>query len=410
MRKIIGVLAVASLLSVGLVGPAGAQTTCEPFSDICDDVHENTIRAITGLNIASGFPDGTYRPGANVTRGQMATFLTNALDLTAGDVPAEDIFDDVPSNYSHAEAISALHASGITLGFPDGTYRPGESVTRGQMASFLATGFDLSPSDVVRFKDIGGTHLRNINALATAGIAGGYSDDTYRPANPVTRGQMATFLARGLDLVARITPPPAYVAPVIVKPIVQPSLGSYSSVAAYEADVFDSLDSILGTDYEYGMLDDLIYVHDMWWYYEISDAQLREYLYVWIEVLDTHIDHFATKTPPDAHKGSFGHFTKGMNEFRVGATRLASCLDCDAAWSAFEQGLNTWTTMFTAWERELQSSFSTASVTEDNEDLSAELDEYLSNRGERGEPTFTDAEVPECETLSRDKNNTLCTQ
>jgi basic membrane protein A and related proteins len=113
------------------------------FSDVLSDhVHAWGIFAIAEAGITLGFPDGTFRPAGNVTRGQMASFLARALDLP----PSDDItFSDVPPTSTHAPGISAIAAAGITLGFPDGTFRPAGNVTRGQMASFLARGLDLIP-------------------------------------------------------------------------------------------------------------------------------------------------------------------------------------------------------------------------------------------------------------------------
>jgi basic membrane protein A and related proteins len=112
-------------------------------------------------------------------------------------------FTDVPSDHVHAWGIFAIAEAGITLGFPDGTFRPAGNVTRGQMASFLARGLDLAPSDDITFSDVPptSTHAAGISAIAAAGITLGFPDGTFRPAGNVTRGQMASFLARGLDLI-----------------------------------------------------------------------------------------------------------------------------------------------------------------------------------------------------------------
>lgn len=205
MKKPLGVVAAVALISTGLVVPANAVE----FTDIAGTTHEDAILAIAAEAVTTGYGDGTFRPGDPVTRGQMATFLTNALDLPPGAAP----FSDIEGN-THEGAIGALYASSIAGGFGDGTYRPSSTVTRGQMGTFLANGYELGVSAVVRFSDIRGTtHEPRINAVADGGIAGGYSDDTYRPGDPVTRGQMATFLARSMDVIGRVTPPPVYVEP-----------------------------------------------------------------------------------------------------------------------------------------------------------------------------------------------------
>ena len=105
-------------------------------------VHEAGIRWVAEQGITTGFEDGSFRPADPVTRGQMATFLDRALGLEPGD----ESFPDVPEDFVHAAAISAVAAAGITTGFEDGSFRPADPVTRGQMATFLfrALGEDAS--------------------------------------------------------------------------------------------------------------------------------------------------------------------------------------------------------------------------------------------------------------------------
>ena len=173
-----------------------------PFSDIAGTTHQAAITAIVDAGITGGFSDGTYRPGANVTRGQMATFLTRALELQPWSGRADEVpFSDIAGT-THRESILSIVEAEITGGFSDGTYRPGADVSRGQMATFLTRGFDLPASDRQWFSDTPGTtHEQSIGAVAAAEITGGFSDGTYRPGANVTRGQMATFLARALDLI-----------------------------------------------------------------------------------------------------------------------------------------------------------------------------------------------------------------
>src|SRR5690606_5631223 len=87
---------------------------------------------------------------------------------------------------------------------------PGEPVTRGQMAAFLVRGLELTASGGTSFTDAGGVFATDIDRLGTAGITRGCNpptNDRFCPDQPVTRAQMATFLTRGLGLVP-ITPPP----------------------------------------------------------------------------------------------------------------------------------------------------------------------------------------------------------
>jgi glucose/arabinose dehydrogenase len=202
MRALLIPIVTAGLLLLGAVGTAAVEP--DELTDITGTTHEPAIRAIVAAEVASGYPDASFRPGVGLTRGQMATVLRNALGLEPGTASG---FTDVAET-THEAAIDALVAAGIASGYPDGTFRPDEAVTRGQLATFLANGFDLATDDTVRFVDVSGTtHATAINTVAAAGISGGVIARLYRPGATVTRGQMATFVARSLGLADTITPP-----------------------------------------------------------------------------------------------------------------------------------------------------------------------------------------------------------
>jgi hypothetical protein len=321
--------------------------SCEVFTDVCGTAHELSTLAIAGLGITTGYPDRSFRPNISVTRGQMATFLANALELPLDQSAARATFSDVAGG-THEAAIGALVTGRITSGFPDGTFRPNEHVSRGQMATFLATGFDLPDSTVVRFRDVDGTtHVKGINAVATAGVAGGFSDGTYRPGSLVTRGQMATFLARALDLTARVTPGPEYVAPEPLPPAID--YGTYPSIEAYEADVLDSLESLAA------LSETLVDIMDLWLDWYISDAEFIYLMNAWVEALDTHIDHFARQTPPATHQIPHGHFTDALNSYRSAGANIGRCVQtddiryCETAIAALDAGEASLDKMVATW-------------------------------------------------------------
>ena len=133
----------------------------------------------------------------------MASFLTRALNLNTDE---EAGFADVDDTNSHAAAINALAAAGITTGCSQNPlqYCPNQPVTRAQMASFLTRAFKLPAADAAGFTDVdpNNTHAAAINALAAAGITTGCNQNPlqYCPNQPVTRAQMASFLTRALKL------------------------------------------------------------------------------------------------------------------------------------------------------------------------------------------------------------------
>ncbi|MDF1597148.1 MAG: PQQ-dependent sugar dehydrogenase [Acidimicrobiia bacterium] len=126
----------------------------------------------------------------------MASFIARAFGLPPA---AADYFSDDRGSV-HEDNINRLYEAGVTAGFPDGTYRPAATVTRAQMGSFLARAIPLAPIPGDVFTDVDGVHEANINAIAAAGITLGCNPDgtLYCPTDPVRRDQMASFLGRAL--------------------------------------------------------------------------------------------------------------------------------------------------------------------------------------------------------------------
>ncbi len=144
----------------------------------------------------SGFPDGTFRPYSTMTRAEAVLFIARALQL---DVEDKDTgFDDVSEQSKAAGHIAAAVKEGIISGYPDGTFRPGVPMTRAEMAIVLTRAFDLQLDRPIEIKDV---HewmkgYKAIQTLVQNKIAGGYPDGTFRPGAAMTRGDFAIFLAR----------------------------------------------------------------------------------------------------------------------------------------------------------------------------------------------------------------------
>ena len=175
-----------------------------PFDDIAASVHAGDIVAVAEAGIMKDCDDADGRrfcPDQPVTRQRMAAFLARALLL--GQVEGHQFEDTADSPYS--AQIAAVAAAGITKGCdPAGTrFCPEGTVTRDQMAAFLVRAFKLPPVGGSSFVDVAGNVLApEIEALAAAGVTRGCDAQGPRfcPGSPVSRGQMAAFLARALDL------------------------------------------------------------------------------------------------------------------------------------------------------------------------------------------------------------------
>ncbi|OCS90904.1 hypothetical protein A6K76_01540 [Caryophanon latum] len=107
------------------------------FTDVpATNQYYGAVAALKAAGIISGYGDNTYGVGDAVTRGQMAKILATAFDLTATGEAVN--FTDVTATNQYKEAIDALSSNDVAVGFEDGTYGVAKNVTRGQLASFIS--------------------------------------------------------------------------------------------------------------------------------------------------------------------------------------------------------------------------------------------------------------------------------
>jgi SpoIID/LytB domain protein len=175
-----------------------------PFWDDDGNTHEQNIVRIYEAGITRGCNPPTndkYCPTDSVTREQMAAFMVRALGLTR---TSGIRFRDVPQGSTFERDIDRLATAGITRGCnppANDRFCPKDAVSRDQMAAFLSRSLGLTNEGTKRFRDVprGSTFERDINRIAHAGITHGCNpptNDRYCPGTPVTRAEMASFLAR----------------------------------------------------------------------------------------------------------------------------------------------------------------------------------------------------------------------
>ena len=178
-----------------------------PLTDV-GGVHAPAIEALHAAGVLAGTECSPSRfcPGDGTKRWTMAVWLVRTIDDSDPDPITTTRFADVDPNQWWAPYVERLAELGVTTGCKTGPLRycPDATVRRGQMATFLVRAFGLASADPAGFADTqGGVHATNIDALAAAKVTAGCATNPLRycPENPVTRAQMATFLARALGLV-----------------------------------------------------------------------------------------------------------------------------------------------------------------------------------------------------------------
>lgn len=262
------VLVLAAVLLVSSLPTAGASQSelvlCTPpfhssFVDVSGGPHGSNIRCLADLGLVQGIDGTYYQPRGNVTRAQMASFIARFMEHCLGtDLPlGSQRFPDLAGAHVHSRNIHKLYTIGVTDGITaasGGRFVPLQPVTRAQVASFISRALSYIDNGEARpehqpprtssypFPDDSFVHTRNVSALTAVGIIEGFPDGTFGPAQPLSRAQMASIIARAYQWTLPacqpdVTPPPPPPPPAPTVEITAPSGDEPAHAAA--GDAFD---------------------------------------------------------------------------------------------------------------------------------------------------------------------------
>ena len=142
----------------------------------------------------SGYPDGSFQADKNMTRAEVAQmFYSLLLDK---DVEITKSFSDVPADAWYAKAVNTLSSLGMLGGYPDGTFRPDAPITRAEFAA-IALAFAYDPASAsCSYTDVSTSawYYTYVAQATTYGWIGGYPDGSFRPNNSITRAEVAVIV------------------------------------------------------------------------------------------------------------------------------------------------------------------------------------------------------------------------
>ncbi|ADH98495.1 S-layer homology domain-containing protein [Salisediminibacterium selenitireducens] len=160
--------------------------------------------------VIQGYKDGTFKPENSVSRLDAAIMIGRSLGLNGE--PRETGFHDVPVDHRGSGYVAEMRDHGIINGFNETTFAPYRPLSRGDMSLFLHRAFhDLkTPYDPTAFFDLSSRMqaFQSIRYMTQSGVSIGFPDGTFRPGDHVTRMQMSLFLARALNEDFRVSPVP----------------------------------------------------------------------------------------------------------------------------------------------------------------------------------------------------------
>ena len=148
-----------------------------------------------------GYEDGTVRPNGSISRAEVATVLFRLLkdDVRMRNLTKDNAYSDVSDTAWYAAAVSTLSKMGVISGYPDGTFRPNAPITRAEFAAMIARFDETAKSADTPFTDISGHWAENAIGKAYGnGWVAGSSKTVFCPESNLTRAETATLLNRVL--------------------------------------------------------------------------------------------------------------------------------------------------------------------------------------------------------------------
>ncbi|WP_332647575.1 S-layer homology domain-containing protein [Lysinibacillus sp. 54212] len=194
--------AVATVLAasgVSVVAPVIPEASVK-FKDLDSNAYYyQPVLELTERGIVAGFGDGTFRPNSPVTRGQAAKMIAKSVGLNTSNIKNPE-FRDVSTKDPFYPYIAALANQGAISGYTDKTFRPNEPITRGQMAKILSVGFGFEKATALNhdFTDVKSNHpfAYYIQTIYNLKITQGVNAISFAPQQIVSRGQLASFIIR----------------------------------------------------------------------------------------------------------------------------------------------------------------------------------------------------------------------
>lgn len=181
----------------------GSTALAASFSDVSNHWANSSIEQMAASKRINGYPDGTFKPDRQVSRAEFVNMANQTFGLSG--TAANTNFNDVKSADWFYPQVSAAQSAGYIQGYPDGTFKPNQSISREEAAAVLARllKLDTSTPSTLTVKDaevIDSWAKASVSALLTKQIFNGYEDGSFKPYAPITRAEAATAFQRSWEL------------------------------------------------------------------------------------------------------------------------------------------------------------------------------------------------------------------
>lgn len=208
------------------------------FTDLSGYWAAAFVEALLNKGFISGFPDGTFRPATPITRAQYAALITKTFKLPASDTINR--FKDIKSDFWAASAIASAADAGFLSGFPDGTFRPGQNLTKVQAIVSIVNGLRFTgsnPNGLLVYGDRAQIPSYATNAVTIATqkliIINYPQPELLEPLREITRAEVAALIYQALVAKGEAE---VITSPYIVKPDTE--IPSFSDLVGHWAEAY----------------------------------------------------------------------------------------------------------------------------------------------------------------------------
>jgi hypothetical protein len=192
--SILGILAILFTLNLGSAFAA------EPLTDISGHWAKEQIQSFVDNGYVQGYPNGTFKPDNDITRAEFMTIANKAFGFTE---KAEISYTDVKAGSWYADTVAIAKAAGYINGYPNGTMKPDAPITREEAAVIVAkidalTSNETAANTFTDGADLAAWSKGSIGACADAKIFNGYPNGSFQAASLIERGESVVALSKAL--------------------------------------------------------------------------------------------------------------------------------------------------------------------------------------------------------------------
>jgi len=174
------------------------QSPAATLNDVANNWAAPSINKLVAAGAVKGFPDGSFKPDNTISRAEFITVLVKAFNL---EVKGGKVFGDT-NNHWAKDYISTAVANGIVTGYSDATFGTGDFITREQMAVMIVKAAKLTAviggKDFADNTQISSWAREAITVATTNGIFSGYQDNTFKPQGYATRAEAVTVVVKAI--------------------------------------------------------------------------------------------------------------------------------------------------------------------------------------------------------------------